>query len=85
MLVLSRKKLESIIIGGEIEIKIVAIEGDMVRIGIEAPKHIEVLRKEIYESVRESNKQATVSQIDLKQLSNLFTSQTIAEKKSKKD
>lgn len=72
MLVLSRKKQESLIIGGEIEIKIVAVEGDTVKLGIEAPRHIEVLRKEIYESVRESNRQAAASRADLDQLSNMI-------------
>ena len=50
MLVLSRQKDESIIIGGGIKIIVVDIRGDKVRLGITAPKHISVDRKEIYEA-----------------------------------
>lgn len=64
MLVLSRKKHESIMIGDEIEIKIVAVEGDVVRLGIEAPKHVEVHRKEVYEAIKEENEQALQHKAD---------------------
>jgi len=46
-------------IGDSIEIKVVAIEGDMVRIGIEAPRNIDVHRKEIYLSIKEENEIAS--------------------------
>ncbi len=52
MLVLSRKKDESIIIGDEIEIIIVDVRGDKVRLGINAPKEVPVHRKEIYEAIQ---------------------------------
>lgn len=58
MLVLGRKKGESIIIGEDIEISIIDIQKDMVKIGIKAPRQINIVRKEIYEEVRESNLQA---------------------------
>lgn len=58
MLVLSRKKSESIQIGEDIEIKIVAIEGDQIKIGIEAPRHIDIHRKEIYVAIQEENSRA---------------------------
>lgn len=61
MLVLSRKLDESIIINGEIEIKIVALDDGRVRIGIEAPKHYEIHRKEVYEKIQQENKQAADS------------------------
>lgn len=48
MLVLSRKKNESIIINDDIEIAIVEIRGDKVRLGVEAPKHVPVHRKEVW-------------------------------------
>lgn len=58
MLVLSRRKGESIIIGDEIEITIVAVDGESIRIGINAPRDITVHRKEIYSAIQESNKEA---------------------------
>ena len=51
MLVLSRKKDESIVIDGKIVITVVEIRGDKVRLGIEAPKQIPVHRKEVYEAI----------------------------------
>jgi carbon storage regulator len=52
MLVLSRRVDESVIIGDDIEIKIVAINGDKVRLGIEAPKNIPIHRREVYEAIK---------------------------------
>ena len=57
MLVLSRQRDESIMIGDEVEITIVDVRGDKVRLGINAPKHIPVHRREIYNAIqREKNK-----------------------------
>lgn len=61
MLILSRKKGESIQIGDGIEVRIVAVQGDQVKIGIDAPKHVDVFRKEIYDQIQGENKQATAS------------------------
>ena len=58
MLVLSRKQHESIKIGDDIEISVVEVEGDKVRLGIKAPKEVEVHRKEVYDKIMEENKQA---------------------------
>ena len=55
MLVLSRKHDETIMIGDDIEITIVDIKGDTVRIGINAPRSVAVHRKEIYEAIKEEN------------------------------
>ena len=52
MLVLSRKKDESIMIGDDVEITIVDIRGDKVRLGINAPREISVHRKEIWEAIK---------------------------------
>ncbi len=51
MLVLSRKKNESIIINNDIDITVVEIRGDKVRLGIEAPKDVPVHRQEVYEAI----------------------------------
>lgn len=51
MLVLSRKRDESIIINDDTEIIVVEVQGNKVRLGIKAPQHIKVHRKEIYESI----------------------------------
>ncbi|MCB9844888.1 MAG: carbon storage regulator CsrA [Phycisphaeraceae bacterium] len=58
MLVLSRQRDETIMIGDEIEITVVDIRGDKVRLGINAPARIAVHRKEVYEAIRRENEQA---------------------------
>lgn len=62
MLVLSRRKDETIMIGDNIEITIVDIKGDTVRVGINAPRDISVHRKEIYEAIQQENIQASKQQ-----------------------
>ncbi|HMP78816.1 MAG TPA: carbon storage regulator CsrA [Pirellulaceae bacterium] len=54
MLVLSRKKNESIVINDDITIVVVEIRGDKVRLGVEAPKDVPVHRKEVYDAIRQS-------------------------------
>lgn len=51
MLVLSRKQDEKIIIGDEITLMVISIQGDKVRLGIEAPKHVTVHREEVYQAI----------------------------------
>jgi carbon storage regulator len=55
MLVLSRQRDQSIMIGDDVEITIVDVRGDKVRIGINAPKEVAVHRKEVYEAIRREN------------------------------
>lgn len=74
MLVLSRKKNESIMIGDAIEIKIISVEGDQVRIGIEAPRNLDVYRKEIFDAIQEENRLAIQSQGDWMALKQLLES-----------
>ncbi|HEX2984240.1 MAG TPA: carbon storage regulator CsrA [Ignavibacteriales bacterium] len=59
MLVLSRKANEEIIISSDIVIKVLSISENNVKIGIVAPKDVEILRGEVYEKVKESNLQAS--------------------------
>jgi carbon storage regulator len=59
MLVLSRKKNESIIINDDITIVVVEIRGDKVRLGVEAPKEVPVHRNEVYEAIRRNQGQST--------------------------
>ena len=56
MLVLSRKLDEVIRIGDDIQIKIIEIKGDKVRVGIDAPKNVQVHREEIYEAIQKESK-----------------------------
>jgi carbon storage regulator len=62
MLILSRKLGESIVIDGRIHVKIVRIEGEVVKIGIEAPDAVPVHRLEVYEEIQRNNQQAVMKQ-----------------------
>lgn len=69
MLVLSRKKGESIMIGDQIELVILGVEGDSIRVGINAPRHVSVYRKEVYESIKATNQEASANQVRPSELS----------------
>ena len=58
MWVLSRQRNETIMIGDDVEITVVDIRGDKVRLGINAPRHIQVHRKEVYDAIKRENQQA---------------------------
>jgi carbon storage regulator len=65
MLVLTRKSNQSIMIGDEIEVSVLAIMGEKVRIGIEAPRSIPVFRKEVYLEIRQdSSPEDAVQEVD---------------------
>ncbi|MCO6437052.1 MAG: carbon storage regulator CsrA [Phycisphaerae bacterium] len=64
MLVLSRQRDETIMIGDDVEITVVDIRGDKVRLGITAPRHIQVHRKEVYEAIKRENQQAAQLRVD---------------------
>ena len=65
MLVISRKKGESLLIGDDIEITVEKIDGSSVKISIKAPKEKVILRKEVYERVKEENSSAIVTTKDI--------------------
>ena len=58
MLILSRKPNESIVIDGRIVVKIVRVDGEVVRVGIEAPKNLPVHRLEVYQEIQRNNEEA---------------------------
>ncbi|MCL1864424.1 MAG: carbon storage regulator CsrA [Spirochaetes bacterium] len=75
MLVLARRLNESIMIGDDIEIIVIDIKGDQVKLGIKAPRKITVHRKEIYQEIKQENIAAISSDFDpstLRDLSDLF-------------
>ncbi|MCI1880887.1 MAG: carbon storage regulator CsrA [Sporolactobacillus sp.] len=63
MLILTRKIGESIRIGDTIEVKVVAIDGDQIKLGIEAPKTVDIHRSEIYEAIQKENSSAVAKQL----------------------
>ena len=65
MLVLTRKKNEAIQIGDDIEIKVLGIEGDQIKLGINAPKSLDIYRKEIYLEIKAQNNAAANISLDL--------------------
>ena len=64
MLVLSRQRDESIIIGDNIVVTIVDVRGDKVRLGIEAPREVSVHRREVYEAIQRENREASKIELD---------------------
>lgn len=73
MLALTRKKGESIIIGDNIVIKVLEVNGDKVRLGIEAPSDITIYREEIYTEIQEENQKASKNVLaNLKKLKSLI-------------
>ncbi len=62
MLVLSRKKNESIVVGDHITITVIEVRGDKVRLGIEAPKDVTVHRREVYDAIHDATRDRTSNQ-----------------------
>lgn len=65
MLVLTRKKGESIQIGDNIEVTIISIEGDQIKIGIDAPQSVDIYRQEVYLAIQQQNSEAVNADIRL--------------------
>lgn len=72
MLALTRKKGESLVINNNIEITILEIRGDQIKIGISAPKEVPIYRKEVFLQIQEENKKAASQILDVAELENLF-------------
>ena len=68
MLVITRKKDESLLIGDDIEIKIVKVEDGSVKLAISAPRDVTILRIEVFDRVKEENKEATSGDLDILKL-----------------
>lgn len=71
MLALTRKKNEAIVVNNNIEITVLEIKGDQIKLGISAPKEVPIYRKEIYVQIQEANK-AAMEAPDMEALKNLF-------------
>lgn len=71
MLALSRKKSEALIINNNIEVTVLEIKGEQVKLGISAPKEVPIYRKEVYMQIQDSNKEA-VNTDGLEALQNLL-------------
>lgn len=87
MLVLARRLNESIMIGDEIEVVVIDIRGDQVKLGIKAPKKVAVHRKEIYQEIKQENIAAMTSDFDpgkLRELSEFFKKENEGEDKKEK-
>lgn len=72
MLALSRKVNESIIVNNDIEIVILEVKGDQVKLGINAPKSVPIYRKELYVQIEEANKEASSTSVSAETLKELF-------------
>lgn len=70
MLALSRKKGEAVVLNNNIEITILEVKGDQVRLGITAPKEVPIYRKEVYVQIQEVNKEAmdSIEKLNLEEL-----------------
>ncbi len=71
MLALARKINQSIMIGNDIEVTLLEIKGDQIKIGISAPKNVPIYRKEIFDQIQQENKNAG-HEVDVSKIRNLF-------------
>jgi carbon storage regulator len=75
MLALARKENQSIMLGNDIEVTLLEIKGDQVKLGINAPKSVPIYRKEIYLQIQEENKQA-VQPVDVASINEIFSNRS---------
>ena len=71
LLALTRKRGQSIMIGNEIEVTVIEVRGDQVRLGVRAPRHIPVHRLEVFNQICLANQEAA-TQLDIAQVANIF-------------
>ena len=79
MLILSRKTDESIMIGDRIEISVIEIRGDQVKLGIKAPRDVKVYRQEVYDAIQRENIAAAQTHAELPELESMFEDGTMEE------
>ena len=72
MLALSKRRGEAVVINNDIEVTILGVRGDQVKIGINAPKKISIYRKEVYDQIQEANQAASGDKSDVEQLASLL-------------
>ncbi len=72
MLILSRKQDESIVIDGRIEVKIISAEDGRVRVGVAAPRDVEIHRKEIFDQIQKENEMAANPSVEISRLKDLI-------------
>ena len=82
MLVLARKTDESIVIGDNIVVKIISVENGIVKLGIDAPKEISIIRNELIEEIKETNKAALLEEVNTNDIALL--NKILGKKKKKK-
>ncbi|AHD03990.1 carbon storage regulator CsrA [Paenibacillus larvae] len=85
MLVLSRRKGESIILQENIEITILQVDSDTVKVGITAPKDVDIFRKEVYLAIQEANTESAQYALDIKELNEKLKKFSRAIKLSERD
>ena len=72
MLALSRKQNEAIVVGNDIEITVLEIKGDQVKVGITAPRNLQIYRKEIYDLILKENKESASDRNQVANIKKLF-------------
>ena len=77
MLILSRKPHESIMIGDQIEVSVVDIKGDQVKLGIDAPRDVKVFRQEVYRAIQLENRAAAQAGTDLPKIETMLESHNL--------
>ena len=80
MLALSRKKDETIVINDDIEVTVIEIKGDQVKLGISAPKSVPVYRKEVYVQIQNANKEA-VESVNAESIGKIFRNNSVKNEK----